>query len=315
MAEEKMMSDAIKLAQRCAPHDPKRTPRLGVIIVQNNVVISEAHRGSGQPGDDAHAERIACEKATRPEENLPGSTVYTTLEPCTHHSRRTTSESCTDLLIRHKVGKVVIGILDPNQAVCGRGLNQLQAANIDVEMFPLKLARQVRSGNAEFIMAQQTYTPTIRLPQEGTKIKLIKQEHGGYYKEIPVEFECNLPPGLDVFLIIQEGANWWPQRWPVSRVADTDTFKSTVGIGAAGIRTLHIIRANAFGIGVIDYYRRVMEQNERRTQYLREKLQSFNLAKEFWKSIPTNYQALRFNELPNGLDSLANVTFETVMPE
>ena len=136
MTHDDFMRAAIDMAKRCTPHDPKRTPRLGVLITRGDAVLAQVSRGTGTKDDDKHAEIIACEKVARPEQ-LSGSTVYTTLDPCTHHSRRVTSEPCTDLLIRHDVAKVVIGILDPNQSVCGRGFNQLQEAKIDVQMFPL----------------------------------------------------------------------------------------------------------------------------------------------------------------------------------
>jgi diaminohydroxyphosphoribosylaminopyrimidine deaminase/5-amino-6-(5-phosphoribosylamino)uracil reductase len=171
MNHEEFMRRAIDLAKRCEPRDPKRTPRLGVLITRGDAIIAEAYRGTGVPGDDDHAELIACGRVPAPEQ-IAGSTVYTTLEPCTHHTRRSTSEACTDLLIRNHVAKVVIGILDPNQAVCGRGFNQLQGADIEVEMFPHHLAREVRAGNADFIRAQQTYSPTILYPKMGEVVVL-----------------------------------------------------------------------------------------------------------------------------------------------
>ena len=310
---EKMRA-AIELAKHCKPHDPKRTPRLGVVITRGDATLAQAFRGTGQPGDDKHAEDLACAKVARPEE-LAGATVYTTLEPCTRHSRRSTTEPCTDLLVRHRVAKVVIGILDPNQTVCGRGFNQLQEADIEVEMFPHALAGEVRAGNKQFLIAQQTYSPKFITPAEGDKIQLKKQDRGGYYREFPVQFECILPPSLDLYLVLQNGAYWWPQRWNISRIADTNNWQGTVGIGSFGRSTIHIVKANTFGVGVVNYYREVMSRNHERAAYLREKLADKNLSKEFWDGIPSIFQPLQFNELPNGLDSLANVTIETIPPE
>src|ERR1700674_4791078 len=111
MGHEEFMRLAIELARNCRPYDPKRTPRLGVLITHADAILAVAHRGTGVKRDDDHAEVLACEQVTSAE-RIAGSTVYTTLEPCTHHTRRVTSESCTDLLIRHRVAKVVIGVLD-----------------------------------------------------------------------------------------------------------------------------------------------------------------------------------------------------------
>lgn len=121
MTHEELMKRAFALAEQCRPIDPKNTPKLGVIIAKDDVPIGQAHRGTGDKKikeEDAHAEKLAI-ASVADKTQIRGATVYTTLEPCTWHVRRTTSESCTDLLIREAVGKVVIGMLDPNQGVCG----------------------------------------------------------------------------------------------------------------------------------------------------------------------------------------------------
>jgi diaminohydroxyphosphoribosylaminopyrimidine deaminase / 5-amino-6-(5-phosphoribosylamino)uracil reductase len=137
---EDFMKIAIALSANCNPENRERTPCLGVVITQGNEIIGLAHRGTGRVGDDEHAEWIAVERMDA-RYRLAGSTVYTTLEPCTHHSRRATTESCTSLLIRGRVAKVYVGILDSNEQVCGRGVNLLQLNGIHVEMFPHHLAR------------------------------------------------------------------------------------------------------------------------------------------------------------------------------
>jgi pyrimidine deaminase RibD-like protein len=54
-------------------------------------------------------------------------------------------------LVRAKVKKVYVGILDPNQGVCGKGVLELQDHNIEVELFPPVLAQQIRIQNDPFI--------------------------------------------------------------------------------------------------------------------------------------------------------------------
>jgi hypothetical protein len=116
-------------------------------------------------------------------------------------------------------------------------------------------------------------------------------------------------------MMIQDGALWWPQKWPVSRIEDSNRYKTTVGHGWYGPRTIHIVKANAFGMAVMDFYRKVITRNEERTDYLKSELRDVNLSADLWKNMPSNYQALQFNELPNGLDSLASITVEVRRPE
>ena len=60
-----------------------------------------------------------------------GATVFTTLEPCSHHGR---TPPCADALIDAHVGRVVIGLIDPDRNVAGQGATRLRDAGIDVEV-------------------------------------------------------------------------------------------------------------------------------------------------------------------------------------
>ncbi len=200
MAPEDFMTLAVELSAECRPDKPKRTPRLGVVIADGDEIIGRAHRGTGKDDDDDHAELIAINSMSD-RGRLAGSTVYTTLEPCTHHSRRSTSESCTSLLIRERVRKVYVGILDPNEQVCGRGVNLLQLAGIEVELFPPDLEKRIRSINGEFIKAQQAVSPEILNISEGQEFTLANDPGGGEPHLCPdVEFKCANPPGDNIRL-------------------------------------------------------------------------------------------------------------------
>ena len=98
-------------------------PMVGAVIVKDGAVIGEGyHRRFGQP----HAEVEAFRSA---KESTEGATLYVTLEPCSHYGK---TPPCADLVIEKKVKRVVVGILDPNPLVAGRGIRKLQDAGIDV---------------------------------------------------------------------------------------------------------------------------------------------------------------------------------------
>ncbi len=124
------MRRALELAARgqgsVAPN-----PMVGCVIVQHGQIIAE---GWHQHYGEAHAERNAVNQIGDPD-RLVGSTVYVTLEPCSHHGK---TPPCADLLVAHRVGRVVISNCDPNPLVNGRGIRRLQEAGIQVETGLLK---------------------------------------------------------------------------------------------------------------------------------------------------------------------------------
>lgn len=99
-------------------------PRVGCVILKDGKVVGEGwHERAGGP----HAEIMALENAGKESE---GSTVYVSLEPCSHHGR---TPPCADALINAKVAKVVVAGLDPNPKVAGKGIEILKQAGISVE--------------------------------------------------------------------------------------------------------------------------------------------------------------------------------------
>lgn len=115
------MRRALALARRgwgwTAPN-----PMVGAVVVRDGTVVGEGyHARFGGP----HAETVALDAAGA---RAAGSTVYVTLEPCTHHGK---TPPCADALIAARVGRVVIGAGDPNPRAAG-GVARLRAAGIDV---------------------------------------------------------------------------------------------------------------------------------------------------------------------------------------
>ena len=103
-------------------------PLVGCVIVHDGKIIGEGwHRRYG--GSHAEVEAI---QSVRPENEslLPESTVYVTLEPCSHFGK---TPPCADLLVEKRVRDVVVCNDDPNPLVAGNGLAKLRAAGIDVK--------------------------------------------------------------------------------------------------------------------------------------------------------------------------------------
>ena len=95
------------------------------------VVTADGRRfeGATQPPGGPHAEAVALAAARAADAEPAGSLVCVTLEPCSHHGR---TPPCADALIAAGVGRVAVGILDPDPQVAGRGVARLRAAGIDV---------------------------------------------------------------------------------------------------------------------------------------------------------------------------------------
>ncbi len=107
-------------------------------------ILATAHRGEAKGN---HAEYIALEKRLA-DAAVAGATVYTTLEPCT--TRNHPKIPCADRLIERRVRRVVIGMLDPDPRITGRGQRRLRSANIVTDFFPHDLMTKVEELNREF---------------------------------------------------------------------------------------------------------------------------------------------------------------------
>jgi pyrimidine deaminase RibD-like protein/NTP pyrophosphatase (non-canonical NTP hydrolase) len=139
------MNKAIELSRRCKSEFGKTSPKVGAVIVKNGTILAESFRGNADPGD--HAEFIALEKIAS-NEIVAGATVYTTLEPCT--SRSHNKIPCAERLAMRRVSRVVIGMIDPNPSIRGKGIRSLQSNGIEVDLFPPDLVAAIEDINREF---------------------------------------------------------------------------------------------------------------------------------------------------------------------
>lgn len=151
MTDEQYMKMALALARRGAPWACPN-PLVGAVIVKNGRVIGKGyHRCCGEN----HAEINAIESATEP---VRGSTVYITLEPCSHHGR---TPPCAERLLKEKPGRVVIGTIDPNPVVSGRGLAMLKRHGIETRAGVLE--EQCRDLNEVFFKYIRSRIPFVTL--------------------------------------------------------------------------------------------------------------------------------------------------------
>jgi diaminohydroxyphosphoribosylaminopyrimidine deaminase / 5-amino-6-(5-phosphoribosylamino)uracil reductase len=152
---EKYMQRCIELARQGAG-SVAPNPMVGAVLVYNDLIIAEGyHAQYGQ----AHAE-VNCINAVT-EEHLPlltQSTLYVSLEPCTHFGK---TPPCADLIIKKKIPKVVIGCRDPFKEVDGKGIEKLKAAGIEVISGVLEAA--CKDLNKRFFCFHTMHRPYIIL--------------------------------------------------------------------------------------------------------------------------------------------------------
>ena len=143
------MHAALELASRVRA-DSSPNPWVGCRLVATDGRVFE---GATAPPGGPHAEIAALCAAGAA---ARGATAYVTLEPCAHHGR---TPPCTDALIAAGVGRVVVGTLDPDRRVNGRGLEALRAAGIEVEFGVARKA--VEAQLAPYLKHRRTGRPFV----------------------------------------------------------------------------------------------------------------------------------------------------------
>lgn len=147
--DEKYMKMALSLAKRGIGYT-RPNPMVGAVLVKNNKIIGEGwHKKFGGP----HAE-VNCFQSCH--EDTTGATLYVSLEPCSHYGK---TPPCVDLVIRKKVGRVVVAMKDPNPLVAGRGIEKLKKAGISVTVGVME--KEARRLNEIFIKYITTHKPFV----------------------------------------------------------------------------------------------------------------------------------------------------------
>lgn len=145
------MDEAFDLAER-GRGSTHPNPRVGAVLVRDGEVVGRGwHLRSGEP----HAEAMALAEAGSA---ARGSTLYCTLEPCSHEGR---TPPCADALVAAGVSRAVIALQDPNPLVDGRGLARLRAGGVTVDLGEGRWSGRAGAQNAPFLKFRRTGLPLV----------------------------------------------------------------------------------------------------------------------------------------------------------
>ena len=167
--DEKFMRRCIQLAKN-GQQNAKPNPMVGAVIVHNGRIIGEGyHVRCGQ----AHAEVNAFASVKAEDEALlPESTIYVSLEPCSHYGK---TPPCADLIIKKGVRRVVVGCIDEFAEVQGRGIKKIREAGIEVEVGVLE--EECKALNRRFFTFHREKRPYIILKWAQTANGFIDDHH------------------------------------------------------------------------------------------------------------------------------------------
>jgi diaminohydroxyphosphoribosylaminopyrimidine deaminase / 5-amino-6-(5-phosphoribosylamino)uracil reductase len=154
--DERFLSEALDLAARGRGR-VSPNPLVGAVVVADGAVVGRGwHEGPGT----AHAEVVALGEAG---ERAPGATLFTSLEPCDHRGR---TGPCTQAIMEAGIGRVVVGVVDPNPVVDGRGIERLRGGGVEVRVGVL--GQESERINEAFFKHVRTGAPFVTLKMAAT---------------------------------------------------------------------------------------------------------------------------------------------------
>ncbi|MEO8720306.1 MAG: bifunctional diaminohydroxyphosphoribosylaminopyrimidine deaminase/5-amino-6-(5-phosphoribosylamino)uracil reductase RibD [Ginsengibacter sp.] len=153
--DEKYMNRCLQLAKMGAGMVAPN-PMVGAVLVYENKIISEGYH---QKFGEAHAEVNCINNTDEKDKSLiEKSTLYVSLEPCAHHGK---TPPCTNLIIKKKIKKVVVGCQDSYKEVDGKGIQKLRSAGIEVVTGILET--ECKELNKRFFTFHQKQRPFVIL--------------------------------------------------------------------------------------------------------------------------------------------------------
>jgi len=131
-------------------------PMVGAVLVApNGDVLSEGwHRQYGGP----HAEVNCLDRLQVTGDRLQDCILFVNLEPCSHYGK---TPPCAKMIIEKGIKHVVVGMLDPNPMVAGKGVKMLREAGVEVEVGVLE--QECRELNKRFICLHEQHRPYVIL--------------------------------------------------------------------------------------------------------------------------------------------------------
>ena len=129
-------------------------PSVGAVIVYNDTIIGE---GFTDAYGGNHAEVNAI-KAVKNKSLLSKSTLYVSLEPCSHFGK---TPPCCNLIIENKIPNIVVGIIDSNEKVAGQGIKKLLEAGLNVTVGVLE--KDCYASNIRFFTFHEKKRPFVIL--------------------------------------------------------------------------------------------------------------------------------------------------------
>lgn len=166
LANEKYILRCIELAKKGAG-SVSPNPMVGCVIVYKQNIIGEGYH---EKYGEAHAEVNAI-NSVKNKRLLEKSTLYVSLEPCAHTGL---TPPCSDLIVQHKIPKVVIGTIDPFTKVAGKGIKKMESAGIKVKVGVQE--KECRSLNKRFFTFHEKKRPYVFLKWAQTEDGFIDME-------------------------------------------------------------------------------------------------------------------------------------------
>ena len=156
---------ASKGAGRTSPN-----PIVGAVIVRDGKIVTEGfHRKAGL----SHAEVEAIRSVGATTGGCPDTTLYVNLEPCCHHGR---TPPCTSAILKSGIRRVVVGVVDPNPKVAGKGIALLRKNGVKVTVGVM--AEECRRANEAYFKFITTGRPFVILKVAATLDGMVATQEG-----------------------------------------------------------------------------------------------------------------------------------------